>query len=315
MSDLVTLICKIVLPVLIGGLFFMKELSECAAPLHLWLIVEWIGLALITAILLSETLRMKMGEKAATIIIAVFCFNTFAGSLMLFYSLARTPKCLPKRIYAELIAFAIVTSIGFVVGVCLVCSKGIRVFNQKFHRESETVDIIDQIKAGTIDVEEYITNHNSVDKYALFPRELTILKEECAMRPGRQLEEDDECCICMDNFLTEGGVIEFPICKHMYHAHCLDEWLARKTTCPMCRGGIRSSLYRHLANKYGHGQNQNEAEQPQNHEAENLALANPVQVSSTRNIVLVPPETEFRALELATISHRSNQLQSNEQKF
>jgi E3 ubiquitin-protein ligase ATL7/58/59 len=26
-----------------------------------------------------------------------------------------------------------------------------------------------------------------------------------------------------------------PTCKHEFHLHCIDEWLANHTTCPMCR--------------------------------------------------------------------------------
>jgi len=46
-----------------------------------------------------------------------------------------------------------------------------------------------------------------------------------------------ECIICQLIF-REGDTISYsnnPDCKHMYHKHCIVNWLARKDTCPTCR--------------------------------------------------------------------------------
>ncbi|XP_022867876.1 NEP1-interacting protein 2-like [Olea europaea var. sylvestris] len=29
-----------------------------------------------------------------------------------------------------------------------------------------------------------------------------------------------------------------PSCRHFFHVHCIDEWLLRQGTCPMCRREI-----------------------------------------------------------------------------
>lgn len=42
------------------------------------------------------------------------------------------------------------------------------------------------------------------------------------------------CSICMDDF-EDGDVVRDLKCGHSYHRGCVDEWLMRKNTCPLCR--------------------------------------------------------------------------------
>ncbi|XP_062168537.1 NEP1-interacting protein 1 [Alnus glutinosa] len=46
----------------------------------------------------------------------------------------------------------------------------------------------------------------------------------------------DFCCsICLQDFKDEDSVRELPNCGHLFHLDCIDEWLTRQGTCPMCR--------------------------------------------------------------------------------
>ena len=45
---------------------------------------------------------------------------------------------------------------------------------------------------------------------------------------------DDDCTICMSP-IDRGDVVYDLSCKHVYHCRCLDEWMRRRRTCPMCR--------------------------------------------------------------------------------
>jgi len=50
------------------------------------------------------------------------------------------------------------------------------------------------------------------------------------------------CCICMEVFQTSEDVRTLP-CLHIYHTKCIDKWLLRNRTCPICKFDInRSSL-------------------------------------------------------------------------
>jgi len=45
------------------------------------------------------------------------------------------------------------------------------------------------------------------------------------------------CCICMNTFKTADDVRTLP-CLHIYHTKCIDKWLVRNRTCPICKFDI-----------------------------------------------------------------------------
>ena len=110
-----------------------------------------------------------------------------------------------------------------------------------------------EIRNGDIDVENYIRENTAIDNYVLFPEEMAVLNEICTYEwtdDGQHSEnEDKECIICMDAFLEGIQITSYPMCNHKYHQTCLMEWLKTKTNCPMCRRGVRSSLYRRIQNR------------------------------------------------------------------
>ncbi|KAI5069069.1 hypothetical protein GOP47_0015370 [Adiantum capillus-veneris] len=50
---------------------------------------------------------------------------------------------------------------------------------------------------------------------------------------------DMECPVCLYEFQRGQEICLLPICKHVYHRHCLDKCLDHKrTTCPLCRASL-----------------------------------------------------------------------------
>jgi len=52
------------------------------------------------------------------------------------------------------------------------------------------------------------------------------------------------CIICRDHMDVHGilgGCKKLPICGHIFHKHCLREWLVQQQTCPTCRGDIQAN--------------------------------------------------------------------------
>ncbi|KAL6643174.1 hypothetical protein ACP70R_021355 [Stipagrostis hirtigluma subsp. patula] len=43
------------------------------------------------------------------------------------------------------------------------------------------------------------------------------------------------CSVCLAAFQTGETVRLLPVCLHLYHAGCIDPWLDKHTTCPLCR--------------------------------------------------------------------------------
>lgn len=55
-----------------------------------------------------------------------------------------------------------------------------------------------------------------------------------------RIGESCECSICKDDFAASQEIIKLD-CRHSYHAGCLESWLQRNSTCPMCRQSVLAS--------------------------------------------------------------------------
>ncbi|CAI9784199.1 unnamed protein product [Fraxinus pennsylvanica] len=49
---------------------------------------------------------------------------------------------------------------------------------------------------------------------------------------------ETNCTICLQDFKNGESAKMLPSCRHFFHVHCIDEWLLRQGTCPMCRRDI-----------------------------------------------------------------------------
>ncbi|XP_027342935.1 putative RING-H2 finger protein ATL19 [Abrus precatorius] len=47
-----------------------------------------------------------------------------------------------------------------------------------------------------------------------------------------------ECAICLEDFQVGQCCQVFPVCNHFFHSDCIDHWLQKKLTCPICRSRI-----------------------------------------------------------------------------
>ncbi|PIK53370.1 hypothetical protein BSL78_09732 [Apostichopus japonicus] len=50
-------------------------------------------------------------------------------------------------------------------------------------------------------------------------------------------QESDNCAICLDEF-SKGQVIRMLPCDHHFHCKCVDDWLIKRRTCPLCKMDI-----------------------------------------------------------------------------
>lgn len=78
------------------------------------------------------------------------------------------------------------------------------------------------------------------DTLDLFPKMLYSDKvcQSFKSAEGKGLDEaeDNTCCsICLSDYKGSEVVKIIPDCGHMFHIDCIDEWLRRHATCPICR--------------------------------------------------------------------------------
>lgn len=46
---------------------------------------------------------------------------------------------------------------------------------------------------------------------------------------------DDVCAICLSKYEQNEMIRTIPECKHYFHADCIDRWLWKNASCPLCR--------------------------------------------------------------------------------
>lgn len=80
---------------------------------------------------------------------------------------------------------------------------------------------------------------------------LLFKRHRCTMIPVHSLNEQqkDGCVICMRNFTNNKpstrSFVKRLKCSHVYHSECLNQWLNKEITCPLCR----TSLYYPVENQ------------------------------------------------------------------
>ena len=51
-------------------------------------------------------------------------------------------------------------------------------------------------------------------------------------------ENEKTCVICHNAFVNDDIIREINHCNHTFHMRCLDQWLEKSQTCPLCRKNI-----------------------------------------------------------------------------
>ncbi|XP_073355799.1 E3 ubiquitin-protein ligase Os03g0188200-like [Aegilops tauschii subsp. strangulata] len=60
-----------------------------------------------------------------------------------------------------------------------------------------------------------------------------------ALADGDQPPDDTDthttCAVCLTEYMDGDELRRLPGCKHAFHRLCVDEWLRRRPSCPLCR--------------------------------------------------------------------------------
>jgi hypothetical protein len=62
---------------------------------------------------------------------------------------------------------------------------------------------------------------------------------EVIFKPGSDGHNKDECSICLDDF-ESGTSLQMLPCGHLFHPHCIREWLSGHNFCPLCKRVLTS---------------------------------------------------------------------------
>jgi hypothetical protein len=61
---------------------------------------------------------------------------------------------------------------------------------------------------------------------------------------GVRERDQTSCMVCLADFADGDEVRKLP-CSHVFHAHCIDEWLRRQTDCPICKLNVDRAVRRY----------------------------------------------------------------------
>ncbi|XP_042480143.1 RING-H2 finger protein ATL39-like [Macadamia integrifolia] len=54
--------------------------------------------------------------------------------------------------------------------------------------------------------------------------------------------EDAQCSICLGEYQEKEVLRIMPKCSHNFHLSCIDVWLQKQSTCPVCRVPLQESI-------------------------------------------------------------------------
>ncbi|KAG8071848.1 hypothetical protein GUJ93_ZPchr0006g40901 [Zizania palustris] len=52
-------------------------------------------------------------------------------------------------------------------------------------------------------------------------------------------KDDAQCSICLGEYIEKEILRIMPTCRHNFHLSCIDVWLQKQTTCPICRISLK----------------------------------------------------------------------------
>ncbi|PKU62578.1 RING-H2 finger protein ATL2 [Dendrobium catenatum] len=74
-------------------------------------------------------------------------------------------------------------------------------------------------------------NHNDLEMRCWIP---TFKYHKEAGVGGEEKKDALECMICLSPFEEGEEVKQLPLCRHLFHASCIDLWINKHNNCPIC---------------------------------------------------------------------------------
>ncbi|EFJ23642.1 hypothetical protein SELMODRAFT_442810 [Selaginella moellendorffii] len=137
-----------------------------------------------------------------------------------------TPSCAPQLKFYQ--AFTFATPIIFTLVLLLL-------FCVLYVRRRQTARAVSQLRAQFFArgiFSAWPVDHGLTKSFrATLP---TIVFDE-SFAASR---EDNQCAVCLSDYQPGEKLQQLPVCDHIFHVECIDEWLANNSTCPICRGSL-----------------------------------------------------------------------------
>ncbi|KAK1359694.1 E3 ubiquitin-protein ligase ATL4 [Heracleum sosnowskyi] len=86
---------------------------------------------------------------------------------------------------------------------------------------------------GTFAIQRRIVSIDEINKLPCFDYKVEVDEES---------QSYSDCAVCLEIFKDGDKCRLLPNCKHTFHTQCIDSWLSKMASCPMCRTALDISV-------------------------------------------------------------------------
>jgi len=65
----------------------------------------------------------------------------------------------------------------------------------------------------------------------------------------QDISEEDSCAICRDTFSSDTPLLQLHTCQHFFCEKCIEQWLQREPSCPICRKKVSLGSIHNIGNE------------------------------------------------------------------
>lgn len=233
------------------------QFARCSKPVHVWLVVSY--LMVMATRMMYMAGMLSAGDGASFLLnlrqqsaklqsllsmfwvvgLPLFSVWTLLGTVWCMDVWTNTPDCLPEGAHFY---FLIIWQVLSYLWICVHAGLGglAWMLERSVRRAEGDLRVIedDDVRSrwGEVSRLQGYTSLTSLKVQGLRPEEIKCLPCHTVDAAGAAHEED--CSVCLSPLCEGESCRELPGCGHVFHRGCIDLWLLRTPSCPLCKGPV-----------------------------------------------------------------------------
>ena len=114
---------------------------------------------------------------------------------------------------------------------------------RRFHRVTESITRLPSSDNARLPIPA--TNPTLLQNKGTFSG-AQIMKQSSVQSIYSIQTEDAQCSICLADYEEHDMLKRLPGCRHHFHTHCIDPWLKKNKTCPLCKQDVGQGLEKEM---------------------------------------------------------------------
>jgi len=240
--------------------FDWESFSSCSKPIHVWLMLSYLLVVISRLVHVAATssgdsndFMLDLRQKNTTlrllmsvmwlVIVPLFTAWTMLGTSWIWSITTQTPECLPGGAHLwflgiwQALSYVWILVHGGLAAVAWYLERKLRTAEGDL-RQLEDQDLL--ARWGQVSrLQNYTTVPGlpgAAEGVGLQASEIAELPGLITVQPGQELED---CPICLTE-LCSGEKARQLGCGHVFHRSCIDLWLYRQASCPLCKTDVEA---------------------------------------------------------------------------